>query len=119
MAPDPSRRFDGAAVEGYFNGSGANASAPSDDEEMQQFVADSRFIQRPTFRPEIIILFVSWYTSFKLSLRGLVIMMADRAISVTHTTIPAVGSALSAGESEPPGWSGNRCEAEDARDCPH
>jgi transposase-like protein len=30
---------------------------------------------------------VSWYTSFKLSLRDLVIMMADRGISVTHTTI--------------------------------
>ena len=27
------------------------------------------------------------YTSFKLSLRDLVIMMADRGISVTHTTI--------------------------------
>jgi transposase-like protein len=36
---------------------------------------------------EIIIMCVSWYTSFKLSLRDLVIMMADRGISVTHTTI--------------------------------
>jgi transposase-like protein len=34
-----------------------------------------------------IILCVSWYTSFKLSLRDLVIMMADRAITLTHTTI--------------------------------
>src|SRR5258708_9887932 len=31
---------------------------------------------------------VAWYKSFKLSLRDLVIMMADRGISVTHTTIP-------------------------------
>jgi transposase-like protein len=30
---------------------------------------------------------VRWYTSFKLSLRDLVIMMAERGISVTHTTI--------------------------------
>src|SRR6516165_7631170 len=30
---------------------------------------------------------VSWYTSFKLSLRDLVIMMADRDITPTHTTI--------------------------------
>ena len=28
-----------------------------------------------------------WYTSFKPSLRDLVIMMEDRGISVTHTTI--------------------------------
>ena len=30
---------------------------------------------------------VSWYTSFKLSLRDLVIMKADRGITLTHTTI--------------------------------
>jgi hypothetical protein len=37
-------------------------------------------------------------TSFKLSLRDLVIMMADRGISVTHTPYhdPAVGAALPA-----------------------
>jgi transposase-like protein len=39
------------------------------------------------FDRQIIVLCVSWYTSFKLSLRDLVIMMADRGISVTHTTI--------------------------------
>src|SRR5450631_4056218 len=39
------------------------------------------------FNRQIIIWCVSWYTSFKLSLRELVIMMADRGISVTHTTI--------------------------------
>ena len=36
---------------------------------------------------QIIILSVSWYTSFKLSFRDLVIMMADRGITLTHTTI--------------------------------
>ena len=39
------------------------------------------------FDGQIIILCVTWYTSFKLSLRDLVIMMADRGIPVTHTTI--------------------------------
>src|SRR5580693_3191051 len=39
------------------------------------------------FDGEIIILCVRWYTSFKLSLRDLVIMMAERGISVRHTTI--------------------------------
>ena len=36
---------------------------------------------------QIIILCAAWYTSFKLSLLDLEIMMADRGISVTHTTI--------------------------------
>ena len=39
------------------------------------------------FDGQIIILCVSRYTSFKLSLRDLVIMMADRGITLTHTTI--------------------------------
>src|SRR5215468_1735492 len=52
-----------------------------------------RFVQKETvfkgrhFDRQIIVLCVSWYTSFKLSSRDLVIMMADRGISVTHTTI--------------------------------
>ncbi len=43
------------------------------------------------FDRQIIVLCVSWYTSFKLSLRDLVIMMADRGISVTHTTLKLEG----------------------------
>jgi transposase-like protein len=43
--------------------------------------------KRRHFDRQIIVLCVSWYTSFKLSLRDLVIMIADRGISVTHTTI--------------------------------
>jgi transposase-like protein len=39
------------------------------------------------FDGQIIILSVSGYTTFKLSLRDLVIMMADRSITLTHTTI--------------------------------
>jgi transposase-like protein len=46
-------------------------------------------VQGTHFDGQIIILClcVSWYTSFKLSLRDLVIMMADRGIPLTHTTI--------------------------------
>jgi hypothetical protein len=39
------------------------------------------------FDGQIIILCVSWYASFKLSLRDLVIMMADRGIPLAHTRI--------------------------------
>jgi asparagine synthetase B (glutamine-hydrolysing) len=46
------------------------------------------------FDRQIVILCVSWYTSFKLSLRDLVIMMWDRGIRVPHTNDPTVGSAL-------------------------
>ena len=36
---------------------------------------------------EIIILCVRWYLRFKLSLRDLVEMMAERGLSLSHTTI--------------------------------
>jgi transposase-like protein len=39
------------------------------------------------FDREIIILCVRWYLRFKLSLRGLVEMMAERGIDLAHTTI--------------------------------
>jgi transposase-like protein len=39
------------------------------------------------FDGQIIILCVSWYTSFKLSLRDLEIMMADRGSTLTPTTM--------------------------------
>jgi transposase-like protein len=59
-----------------------------DDEEMQRFVPIEDVFKGRHFDRQIIVLCVSWYTtSFKLSLRDLVIMMADRGISVTHTTI--------------------------------
>src|SRR5438046_1267505 len=69
------------------NGSGANARVGGDDEEMQRFVSIEDLFKGRHFDRQIIVLCVSWYTSFKLSLRDLVIMMADRGISVTHTTI--------------------------------
>ncbi len=39
------------------------------------------------FDREVIILCVRWYLRFKLSLRGLVAMMAERELSIAHTTI--------------------------------
>ena len=39
------------------------------------------------FDREVIILSVRWYRRFKLSLRDLVEMMAERGLSIAHTTI--------------------------------
>ena len=39
------------------------------------------------FDREVIILCVRWYLRFKLSLRDLVEMMAERGLSIAHTTI--------------------------------
>src|SRR5215468_1898252 len=47
---------------------------------MQRFVPIEALLKGRHFDRQIIILCVSWYTRFKLSLRDLVIMMADRGI---------------------------------------
>jgi transposase-like protein len=39
------------------------------------------------FDREIIVLYVRWYLRFKLSFRDLVEMMAERGLSMAHTTI--------------------------------
>ena len=52
-----------------------------DDEEKQRFVAIEELFNGQHFEGQIIILCVAWYTSFKLNLRDLVIMMADRGTS--------------------------------------
>src|SRR4029453_4666989 len=39
------------------------------------------------FEREVIVLCVCWYLRFKLSLRDLVEMMAERGLSLAHTTI--------------------------------
>jgi len=54
---------------------------------MQRFAPVEVLFKGRHFDGQVIILCVSWYTSFKLSLRDLVIMMADRGITLTHTTI--------------------------------
>ena len=74
-------------------GSGANARVAGDDEEMQRFVPIEDLFKGRHFDGQIIILCVAWYTSFKLSLRDLVIMMADRGVSVTHTRFSGGSSA--------------------------
>src|SRR6516162_9996799 len=59
----------------------------ADDGRMQPFGPVEALFKGRHFDGQIIILCVSWYASFKLSLRDLVIMMADRGIRLTHTTI--------------------------------
>ena len=54
---------------------------------MRRFVSVDGLFTGRHFDSQIIIVCVSWYTSFKLSFRDLVIMMADRGISLAHTTI--------------------------------
>jgi transposase-like protein len=54
---------------------------------MQRFVSLEALFTGRHFDRQIIILCVSWYSSFKLSFRDLVMMMADRGISLAHTTI--------------------------------
>ena len=39
------------------------------------------------FEPEIILLCVRWYLSYRLSYRDLVEMMNERGLSIAHTTI--------------------------------
>jgi transposase-like protein len=67
---------------------------------MQRFSSIVTLFKGRHFDGQIIILCVTWYTSFKLSLRDLVIMMADRGIPVTHTTILRWSPVLPAGVRE-------------------
>jgi transposase-like protein len=54
---------------------------------MRRLVSVEAFFNGRHFDRQISILCVSWYTSFKLSFRDLVIIMAERGISLAHTTI--------------------------------
>jgi hypothetical protein len=54
---------------------------------MRRFVSIEALFTGRHFDREVIILCVSWYTSFKLSFRDLVTMMANRGVSLAHTTI--------------------------------
>jgi transposase-like protein len=49
--------------------------------------AVAELFERRHFDREVIILCVRWYLRFKLSLRDLVEMMAERGLSMAHTTI--------------------------------
>ena len=52
------------------------------------------------FDREVIILCVRWYLRFKLSLRDLAEMMAERGLSIAHTYDHALGAALRPGVRE-------------------
>ena len=54
---------------------------------MQRFLPVEAPFKGRHFDGQIIILCVSWYASCKLSLRDLVIMMADRGVTLAPTTI--------------------------------
>ena len=66
----------------------------SDDEEMQRFVPIEDLFKGLHFDRRIILFVPELVRELKLSLRDLVIMMADRGIFGDPYDDPAVGSAL-------------------------
>ena len=54
---------------------------------MAQFLSLDELFEGRHFDREIIVLCVRWYLRFKLSFRDLVEMMAERGLSMAHTTI--------------------------------
>ena len=54
---------------------------------MAKFSSLDELFEGRHFDREIIVLCVRWYLRFKLSLRDLVKMMAERRLSLSHTTI--------------------------------
>ena len=54
---------------------------------MGKLMGVERLFEGRHFDREVIILCVRWYLRFKLSLRDLVEMMAERGLSLAHTTI--------------------------------
>jgi len=62
-----------------------------DDEEMQRFVAIEDLFKGRHFDRQIIVLCVSWYTSFKLSLRDLVIHSQRGRSTIVYLTTEGDG----------------------------
>ena len=54
---------------------------------MTQPIARDPIYRRRRFEREIIELCVRWYVTYRLSYRDLVAMMAERGVTVSHTTI--------------------------------
>ena len=54
---------------------------------MARFLGLEELFEGRHFEREIIVLCVRWYLHFKLSLRDLVEMMAERGLSTAHTAI--------------------------------
>src|SRR5271170_642010 len=63
---------------------------------MSQAKTRDRIYRRRRFEGKIIELCVRWYITYRLSYRDLVAMMAERGLSLSHTTIPTVGYSLCA-----------------------
>ena len=53
---------------------------------------------------EIIVLCVCWYLHYKLSLRDLVELMAERGLDIAHTTIMRWGTEICSGVREALEW---------------
>ena len=64
---------------------------------MARFLGLDELFECRHFDREIIVLCVRWYLRFKLSFRGLVEMMAERGMSLVHTTIMRWGAPLCSG----------------------
>jgi hypothetical protein len=64
---------------------------------MRRFVSVEALFNGWHFDRQIIIVCVSWYTSFKLSFRDLVIIMAERGISTNAVTRRVFEDGFSAG----------------------
>lgn len=54
---------------------------------MTKPVARDSIYRRRRFQPEIIELCVRWYPTYRLSYRDLVEMIAERGITISHSTI--------------------------------
>ena len=60
---------------------------PAGLKAMAKFLGVEQLFEGRHFDREIIVLCVRWYLRFKLSFRDLVEMMAERGLSIAHTTI--------------------------------
>jgi transposase-like protein len=61
---------------------------------MTRPIVRDHIYRRRRFDAEIIELCVRWYITYRLSYRDLVAMMAERGISVSHTTAECRGREL-------------------------
>ena len=63
------------------------AAELAESRQMGKLKSVAELFEGRHFDREVIILCVRWYLRFKLSLRDLVEMMAERGLSMAHTTI--------------------------------
>jgi transposase-like protein len=54
---------------------------------MTKAIARNPMYRRRRFQSEIIELCVRWYLTYRLSYRDLVAMMAERGVTVSHSTV--------------------------------